>query len=352
MSEFFAKEFYGNTILSWTIALLIILGSILLGKILYWFFTKIMRRLTSKTKTRLDDIIVDMIEEPIVVVVTVFGFGYAINSLSFTPEIEQWLKHAFNAAITLTVTWLVARLLESLIEEYLVPLAEQSESDLDDQLLPIAKSGLRTIIWCIGIIVALNNAGFDVGALIAGLGIGGLALAMAAKDFVANIFGGFTIFSDKPFMINERIQINGFDGTVTEIGIRSTRLKTLAGREVSIPNSKFMESIVENISREPSRKITLNLGMTYDTTGPQLEQAMQLLKDIAAKHQSLEENVLVGFNNFGDFALGILFVYYIKKGEDILATQTEINLEILKQFNANGLEFAFPSQTIYQKQVD
>lgn len=106
-------------------------------------------------------------------------------------------------------------------------------------------------------IVALNNAGYDVGALIAGLGIGGLALAMAARDTVSNVFGGFTIFTDRPFTLNDRIKVSGFDGTVDEIGIRSTRLRTLAGTLVTIPNSTFSESAVENVSAEPSRKVVM-----------------------------------------------------------------------------------------------
>ena len=138
---------------------------------------------------------------------------------------------------------------------------------MDDQLLPVVRKGLRATIWILGILVALNNAGYNVGALLAGLGIGGLALAMAAKDTVANIFGGVTIFTDKPFKINERIKLGGFDGTITEIGIRSTRLKTLEGRVVTIPNAKFTGGMVENVSMEPSRKVVLNLGLVYDTAG-------------------------------------------------------------------------------------
>ena len=139
--------------------------------------------------------------------------------------------------------------------------------------------------WCIALIIifaavilAIQNAGYDVGALLAGLGIGGLALAMAAKDTVANIFGGFTILTDKPFTINDRIQVSGFDGWIREVGLRSSRLETLAGRIVTIPNSIFSDTPVENISAEPSRKVAVNLGLTYDTTPDQMEEAMNILK--------------------------------------------------------------------------
>jgi len=172
---------------------------------------------------------------------------------------------------------------------------------------------------------------------------------MAAKDTLSNIFGGFTIFTDQPFKLKDRIKVIGIDGMVQEIGLRSTRIKTLEGRTVTIPNSKFTENPVENVSKEPSRKVVLNLGLTYDTTEIQMKKAMKILKDIAKNNKNLHEKILLSFNSFGDFALGILFIYYIKKGSDILETQSEISSEILKQFNKNKLEFAFPTQTIYTK---
>jgi MscS family membrane protein len=250
--------------------------------------------------------------------------------------------------MVLAVTWTLARLWDAFVAGILKPLVTASETDLDDQLLPIARRGGKTAIWIIGVIVALNNAGYDVMALIAGLGIGGLALAMAAKDTVANVFGGFTIFTDRPFSMGDRIVISGFDGTVSEIGIRSTRLRTLAGREVTIPNSRFADSPVENISREPSRKIVLQLGMTYDTTPDRMRRAMELLREIVqAQGADTQENIIIGFNAFGDFALGITLIYYISTGADIMGVQTAVNLAILERFNAEGLEFAFPTQTIH-----
>jgi MscS family membrane protein len=250
--------------------------------------------------------------------------------------------------MVLAVTWTLARLWVAFVAGILKPLVESSDSDLDDQLLPIARRGGASAIWVIGVIVALNNAGYDVMALIAGLGIGGLALAMAAKDTVANFFGGFTIFTDRPFTMGDRIVISGFDGTVSEIGIRSTRLKTLAGSEVTIPNSRFADSPVENISREPSRKIVLTLGLTYDTTPEKMRRALDLLREIIeAQGDDTDESVIVGFNSFGDFALGITLIYYITKGADIMGVQTSVNLAVLERFNAEGLEMAFPTQTIH-----
>jgi len=346
-SEFFAKTFYGNTVANWATALIIIVAVLIAAKILYWILSNVVKKLTAKTKTNFDDILIDLIEEPIVFALTVGGIWFGLNRLIFSEQIGGWIDGGVRFLVIIAVTWLIARLVEAVFTHYLAPIAEKSENDLDDQLLPIARKGGKAVVWIIGLVVALNNAGYDVGALIAGLGIGGLALAMAAKDTVSNIFGGFTIFTDQPFKINDRVRVEGFDGTVTEIGIRSTKLRTLAGTIVTMPNSTFSDSAVENVSLEPSRKVTLNLGLTYDTTPEQMQEAMAVLKEITAAHASLEEKVIIGFNAFGDFAMNVMLIYYIRKGEDIVGVQSDINLAILTRFNAAGLEFAFPTQTLY-----
>ncbi len=347
MNEFFAKEFYYNTVGDWAIALAIIIGTLVAGKVLYWIFGSVIKKLTKKSKTKLDDIMVDMLEEPIVLIFTIIGVWFAVGRLSFPEGIMSWIDKVYWVMIALTITWLLARLIDAIIKEYIIPLTEKTEGDLDDQIVPIIRKAIRAAIWIMGIIIALNNAGYNVGALLAGLGIGGIALAMAAKDTVANIFGGITIFTDKPFTINDRVKINGFDGTITEIGIRSTRLKTLENRIVTIPNSKFTDGMVENVTSEPSRKVVLKLGVIYETTADKIQNGMKALQAIVDENENLEENTVISFTEFGDFSLGILFIYYIKKESDIMGAQTEVNMEVKKRFEELGIEMAFPTQTIY-----
>lgn len=347
--ELLQKDFYGNDLSQWGIALLILIGAAVAGKVLYWFTSTVVRRWTARTKTSLDDILIDMIDEPIVLAATLAGTWVGLKRLTFPENVDYWIDRVAQGLIVLAVTWMIARLLDAMYREYLVPLAEKSDTDLDDQVLPILRRSTKMAVWALGVVVALNNAGYEIGALLAGLGIGGLALAMAAKDTVSNVFGGFTIFTDRPFTVNDRIRVEGFDGVVEEVGLRSTRLRTLDGTLVTIPNSSFGDSAVENVSAEPSRKVTLQLGLTYDTTPEQMEEAITLLREIAAAHQSIEEEVKVGFNGFGDFSMNLLFIYYIRSGEDILQTQTDVNLAILTTFNGKGLDFAFPTQTILTK---
>lgn len=350
--EWLSNTYYGNTAENWLISLAIIGGSVIASKLLYWLFANVFKKLTEKTETKLDDLIIDHVEEPVVFAVIIAGIYYGLHRLHFTDSLDNWIAGVYFFLIVFNIAWLINRLIDSLIDEYVVPIVEKTDGDLDDQLLPILRKVIHFIVWSMAIVIGLNNAGYDVGALIAGLGIGGLAFALAAQDTVANVFGGITVFLDKPFTIHDRIQVNGFDGTVTEVGIRSTRLKTLAGRIVTIPNKVFNGTIIENVSDEPSRKVVQVLGLTYDMDESHVEKAIKILKEIHEQNlQTTEENI-VSFSAFGDFSLNITFIYYIKKEADIMETQTWMNLEILKRFNAAGLDFAFPSQTIYTKKLD
>lgn len=349
--EILTGEFLGNTGEAWLIALFLAVGAVVGAKIAYWVFARVSRKLARKTKTALDDIVLDMIEEPIAIMLSFVGIRFALGTLSFPEGLETWIGYVFNVVMILAVAWLVSRLFDALFKQYVVAWAEKSDTDLDDQLLPIVQKVAKAVIWGVALIIALDNAGYDVGALVAGLGIGGLAFALAAKDTIANIFGGFTIFTDKPMTLNDRVRIAGYDGVVREVGIRSTRIETLDGTVVTVPNSKFADSPVENVSLEPSRKVKVKLGLVYDTTPEEMDKAMELLKGITAGNQNLEEKVIVSFTEFGDFSLNLLLIYYITKGADILETQSAINRAILTEFNDHGLDFAFPTQTLYTKNV-
>lgn len=348
-ADMLTQAYYGNTIQQWITAFAIVLGAVIVGKFVYWIFKRVVKRATAKTKTKVDDLIVDMIEKPVALVIILLGIWLAFQALNVSESVSAWINNGFQFVIVLTIAWIATRLIDAVLKEYVSPMVSKSKTDLDDMILPILRKGSKVIIWVMAIIVALNNAGYNVGALLAGLGIGGLAFALAAKDTISNIFGGFTIVTDKPFRLNDRVQVNGYDGFVKEIGLRSTRLETLNGRMVIIPNMKFTENAVENVSAEPSRKVVLNLGVTYETTPEKIEEAIEILKDIIKKDDSTEEKVLASFNEYRDFSLNILFIYWIRKESDILQTQSQISLEILRRFNSAGIEFAYPTHTIINK---
>jgi MscS family membrane protein len=346
MSDIIKKLYYQNNLQSWGISVLIIIASFILAKVLLWILKNYINKLVQKSSLRFDDLIVNAIEKPAVAFLVTSGMYLAIARLHFSESVDMIVKNIFLGAITLSITWFLVRFTRNFFNEYLTPIVEKSENDLDDQLLPIAKKGICAGIWALGIVVALNNAGFNVGALLAGMGIGGIALAMASKDTISNFFGGITIFTDRPFKLKDRIKINGVEGFVEEIGIRSTRIRTLDGRLVTIPNAKFTDSSIENVSLEPSRKVTQVFGLLYSTPAEKMEIAQTYLREIVTENPNTEEKILTAFTEFANSSLNITLIYYISKPADILQTMNDINNKILTTFNTNELEFAFPTYTV------
>jgi MscS family membrane protein len=349
LEDFLTKTYYGNTVQQWLISLSLILAIGLAGKLLYWVLSNTIKALTKKTKTKLDDIIIDMVEEPLIFGLILGGTWYSLTLLTLSDGVRLFIVHAFQFLIALNVTWLISRLFEALYQEYMIPYAEKTESDIDDQLFPILRQGIKGIVWILGIIVGLNNAGYDVGAILAGLGLGGLALAMAAKDTVSNVFGGLTIFMDKLFKVKERIKVGNVDGIVEEVGLRSTKIRTLDGRIVTVPNSEFTNKPVENISSEPSRKVAITLGLSMNTSPEKIKKTMEIIDKILEKNKDLTKKRFVNFSGFGEYSYNIFVMYFIKKEANIGKTNTDLNLEIISQLNKNKIELAYPTHTILTK---
>ena len=351
--EFLERIILGNSIQDWAIALGIIVGTFIATKVVYWFIANIIKKITAKTKTNLDDVLIEKLEKPIRYSIFIFGYWVAIHYLNISNlGLLSFLEGVASLSLVLTLTSTASKVFDALVTEVVLPLVEKTEGGADNYILPVLSKAVKGIIWTFGVIIGLDNIGFDITAMIAGLGIGGLALALAAQDSVKNIFAGIMIFVDKPFKIKERIQIEGFDGVVEEVGLRSTRIRTLDGRIVTIPNSTFTDNSVVNVTSQPALKIVLNLGLTYDTDEARMQQGVDILRQIVADHSTiLESDCSAGFKDFGDFSLGILFVYYVKPDAHWLDSQNTICKEVLKRFNAAGLDFAFPTQTLLNTTV-
>ncbi len=337
--------YLNNPLKTWLLALVIASGAIIIGKLLYWIIQKTLKVYTKNTDNDLDFIFIDMIEEPLSLAIALSGVWFATDILTISEAVDKFIDSIFYFLVIFNIAWFATRLLDAVIEKYIAPKVEESETDLDDILLPIIRKLVNISIWAITIVVGIDNAGYNVTTMVTGLGIGGLVFALAAKDAVSNLFGGFIIFSDKPFNINERIILNGYEGYVREIGLRSTKIETLDGRIVTMPNSKVTDNPVLNVSKEKGRKTKFYLGLTYDTQPEQIELAKKILTRILDENEHTQDCV-VAFDSFGDFSLNIVVIYWIKSGSPIAKTNDEINMQILKEFNQNKLEFAFPTQTI------
>ena len=350
--EYLDQDILGNPLKNWIIAFSILGFSYVLGKVIFWIFSNVLQKITAKTKNKLDDILLIKLQRPITFLVVLIAVLLAIKSLSLTKNIEVISLNITYLLFTIVITSIISKVIDTVISEVILPITEKSENSFDNHLVPVIQKAIRAIVWSMGIIIGLDNIGFDITAMIAGLGIGGLALALAAQDSVKNIFAGVMIFLDKPFRIKDRIQISGHDGVVEEVGLRSTRIRTLQGRVVTIPNCTFTESSVINITSQPALKVTINLGLTYDTDEKGIQKAIDILKDIVLNENAITNDYVAGFNGFGDFSLNILFMYYVKPESHWLDSQTLVNKEVLRRFNKEGLEFAFPTHTIIKKEIN
>lgn len=350
VNEILDNTLFGNPLNEWLIALAWFGGSIVVSRVMHWISERMLKPLAARTASKLDDLLIDTLQEPVSFAIVIIGMWHGYDHLDFGVSVQAWMQKVFSILVTLNVTWLIVRFIDALIREVLIPYSERSKGTMD-QVMPIIRTSIKVILWSLGLVSALNNAGYDVGAMLAGVGIGGLALALAAKDFAANIFGGITVFVDKPFKVGDRVIIAGFDGFVKEVGLRSTRLQTLAGRIVTIPNMKFTDSTVENITMEPSRRVKITVALTYGTTADRIREAEAILAEICEEHPFTEESYLIWFEEFAAYSLNVSMIYYIQKEGSVLGVQNEINLAILERFNAAGLDFAFPTQTVYHQQM-
>lgn len=343
----FARKIYGNTPDQWLLALGILLASLVLARVFSWLLTKVLRQFTKRTSTSLDDLIIKRIDTPVALGIVLIGFRLALEELHFSRAIENYLQRGFVFMSALAITWLITRVVRAIIEEYFRKQADAQRFSLSDQMMMLSKRASVMLLWSVGVIVGLNNAGFDVGALIAGLGIGGLAVALAAQDTVKNIIGGLIVFADKPFRLGDLIKVKDIEGTVVYIGIRSSRIRTAAGRLVTLPNTIFSDNPIENITREPSKRVVQMLPLSTGTSAQKMDEALKILRSLLdeSPHITARESS-VHFEKISTTSLDLNFTYFIKKESDILQTQSEVHTEVLKRLAQAGIELAKPVSSV------
>jgi MscS family membrane protein len=331
---------FGNSLQEYVIFLIVLLLGIALGKIVSWVLQNVIKAFTRKTKTKLDDVFVDICHGPLVLAVFVATFAYAKTLLVFSPGMLLIYGHAIRILITIALAWAITRFFDSMIEHYLVPYTQRTASDLDDMLVPILHSIVKVIIICMAAIMILSDFGFNVTGLVAGLGIGGLAFAFAAKDLIGNIFGGVSVIADKPFKIGDLVKFDNRQGTVKEIGIRTTRLETVEGTTLIIPNAKFTDGIIENISKRKQHRVMLTLTLAYNTDEKKLKLAKRILTDIVKKQKGTKDDCTVFFSALNTHSLDLTLTYFILDLKNIPQIQDEINMQIKEQFEKAHITFA------------
>ncbi|MDR2009338.1 MAG: mechanosensitive ion channel family protein [Bacteroidales bacterium] len=341
------KEFYGNTFETWLISLAIIIIAVIICKLISLLNKRVIRKITARTNNKYDDILFQTLESPFLFGIMLFAIWIAISNLSLGDGAKPVITKAYHILAVLNATWFLSKFAGAIIEEQ--ERKNREKHNENNKLIPIVKRAVVSLIWIIGIVTALNNAGVNVATLLGTLGIGGIAFALAAQDTIKNMIGGMTLFSDRPFRIGDRIKFDSIDGNVEDIGLRSTRIRTLDKRIITIPNYKIVDAAIENITGEPRRRVVVKLSLTYSTTPGKMKEALDILKLMPKIIKEVDtKDIAADFTDFGDSALVITYIYFIKKSSpNIVSTTSQVNTEILTRFNNAGIEFAFPSQTIY-----
>jgi len=353
VEEIFTTTYYGNTIEEWAVSLGIIVISAVVARFVYWVFKKVIKPFTDRTKTDLDDIILDMIEEPAAFAVLLAGSWFALSLLNTSPEAATWISRAFHILFAINVAWLLSRTYDALHERYLVSFARRTDTELDDTLLPVLQNGIRLSIWFLGFVVGLNNAGYDIMAILASLGIGGLAFALAAQDTVANIFGGITVLTGRPFRVGDRVEIAGINGWIIQIGLRNSMIQDWYGHVHMVPNKIFTDTPVMNIDAREVYRVELRFHLAHQMTPEQVQTAMRICTELVADAGDLiADEHWVTLDDVGHQGFEIQMWYGIEKlneadgfgywFEKYSAGKNFMHLGLLQRFSEAGIELALP----------
>ncbi len=357
VTELYQETFFGISLGRYAAAFAILLVALMLKKVLAHLFSKVIFPFAAKTETRYDDLFLAGLQKPLELLVVIIGLFIGVQVLQL-PVKPVDLRHFAHAVLKVMVTFDIAWMLFNtvfLLEVYLGQWVGRTESTLDDHLLPFIRKSLRVFIVFIAALMTIQNLGYSISGLLASLGIGGLAVALAAKDTLANFFGSLMIILDRPFHIGDWIKAGDLEGTVEEVGFRSTKVRTFAKTLISVPNSVITNMAVDNFSRMPRRRIKLSVGVTYATTPAQMREAVEKIRALLGSHPAIDQEFwLVNFTDFGASSLDIMvycFTLTTVWGEYLEARQ-DVCLKIMDILEGMGMEIAFPSRTVYLQGTD
>lgn len=330
-----------------TVVLLLMLRRWALG-----FALRVLKEAAQKTSTDLDNQLLDALSGPVTWIVGAF----AVYAGTFWLVLSDPVRGAATALLRIVVVILVAqglyrsiRVVGLAIDQFAERRGLGGASGLRQLILRF----LRVLVWLIAAVFVIQELGYNVTGIVAGLGVGGLAVALAAKDTLANWFGALMIFTDRPFEVGDWIKTNSLEGTVEEIGLRSTKVRTFARTLVSVPNSSLANDVVENFSRMPVRRVSYTLGVTYATTPSMMQESLERIRELLREHPGVDQNFwLVRFTDFGSSSLDILVMYFTKTvvWDEYLAIREEINLLIMARLAEIGVSVAFPTRSVYVEQ--
>jgi len=358
VSEFLKIRIMGISLYQAGLSFLILFFTLTLRRTIVKGLVHFLEGYTKRTQSKWDNELVKAVRPPLDILILAYGVWFAIRVLPQPVEpvnVKAIVNTSGQILVLILLAWLVMRLvnvLDNLVKEK----AADPDHWLDISLAPLITASVRILVIIISVIVIAQNLGYSVSGLVASLGLGGAALALASKDTLSNLFGSFMIIVDKPFKVGDWIKGPNFEGVIEEIGFRSTRIRTFGKTMESIPNNIIANVIVENMDRRKDdglnvRRIKMTIGVTYSTSADKMEKAVEDIREILRTDEGVDHRMttLVYFTDFGASSLDI-FIYFFSNSADwdyYLNVRQTINLKIMRKLEESGLEIAFPSRSVY-----
>jgi MscS family membrane protein len=328
-------------------ATLVFLFFLFLRRLFTTIVVVFLQQLAKKTSTYYDDRIISALKHPLGFIFIIIG-AHLFFLLTFKES--EVVQNILGTLVVYAVFWAILDIVEAL-RGVIYDITSKFNKELNKEVGNFIMAILKILIAAIGLGAILQVWGINVTALVASLGIGGLAFALAAKDTIANLFGSFSLLADKTIRIGEWIIVNGVEGVVEDIGMRTTKIRSFGKSVITVPNHVIANNPIENFSRRGIRRIKMNIGLTYNTTTDQVTNIVNEIKTMLKTHEGISHNdtLLVNFESFGDSSLNIFIYTFTNTAnwESYMKTREEINLRIMKIVEKNGSSFAFPSQSIY-----
>ncbi len=320
-------------------------------KIFKAIILKKLKDLTNQTKTDIDNLLFRAIDCVGWMFYVVFSLFLAVRFVVLPP----WLERAIDYALIIVAVYYIVKSLQVFIDFGVQRTAEKMQdkeesASFDPSVIKLLSKIAKIVLWIVALAVVLQNLGFNVSTLVAGMGLGGLAVAFAIQNILGDIFASFSIYFDKPFQIGDFIIVGDDMGTVVKIGIKSTRMTSLTGEELVISNKELTESRIHNYKKMKERRIVFGFGVLYETPNEKLRKIPEIVGNIMSK-MDLARLDRVNFKDFGDSSLNYEVVYYLNSADynDYMNIQEEMNLKIKEAFEKEGIGMAYPTQTVYLK---
>ncbi|MBN2305599.1 MAG: mechanosensitive ion channel family protein, partial [Anaerolineae bacterium] len=316
-------------------------------------------KLTKRTETRLDDQLIEAVRPPLRLLILVGGGWVAILALEPDADLQNTLRHVFDALTAYGLFWAMFRLVQPVVR-LIVHLSRRTMAQtaiptlLEEKLATVLGQVARAVIVLLGFSSILESWGYNVAGLVAGLGLAGAAVALAVKDTLANLFGYFVILADEPFTPGEYVVFDGIQGTVEFIGFRSTRIRVLDQSLVTVPNNTVSNANVTNWSRLSKRRLNMTLGIDYNSSPQQILLVVQAIRKMLMEHELVQaDSVTVQFVEFNDSSLDLMIICFMETPAwgDFQAAKQDINLRIMDILAERNVGVAFPSRTVYVEQV-